>query len=85
MNDILHSGKFSLVLIFAFQCQETIPTRSFACEIPVRGVYPNFNFKKSALPLKNANFAPHENFWYYYLCLYHIYVTTKLYDIIIEE
>ncbi len=39
-NDQLqYSGKFSWVLIFAFQCQETIYLcpNSFACEIPVCG------------------------------------------------
>ncbi len=30
------------VLIFAVQCQETTPTNSFACEIPVRGSLSQF-------------------------------------------
>ncbi len=33
------SEEIFTVVIFAVQCQETTPTTSFACEIPVRGSF----------------------------------------------
>ncbi len=44
----LKSPMFTVV-IFAFQCQETIPTRSFACEMPVRGSFSQFKFSRRLL------------------------------------
>ncbi len=45
----------ALKRIFAFQCQETTPTTSFACEIPVRRASLNFRADCSALE-KRENF-----------------------------
>ncbi len=45
------------VVIFAFQCQETTPTTSFACEIPVRGSFSQLNFRVDCSALeKRENF-----------------------------
>ncbi len=49
--DILYSGEFSWVLIFAFQCQETTPTNS---EYRCVGVYSRFNFLVNCSAPKNA-------------------------------
>ncbi len=55
--------KFSWVLIFAFQCQETTPTNSFACENTGAWEFiPVLIFALTTLPSKNAKFCTHENF-----------------------
>ena len=49
---------FSWVLIFALQCQETTPTNSFACKIPVHGKFISvLRFALAALPSKNPKIS----------------------------
>ncbi len=75
MKDISYSGEFSRVHIsakwlerppsdeiFAFQCQETTPTTSFACEIPVRGSFPIFNFRVDCSALEKRKNLHHTKF-----------------------
>ncbi len=56
--------KFSWVLIFAVQCQETTPTNSFACEITSAWEFiPVLIFVLLLFcPRKTRKFAPHENY-----------------------
>ncbi len=88
LSFVPYSGKFRgmarepseeifAVVIFAFQCQETTPTTSFACEIPVRGSFSQFLFSRWLLcPRKTWKFpAIWVQLLYYYnynlLCSIH--------------
>ena len=54
--------KCSWVLIFAFQCRETTPTNSFACEIPVSAWGSVLIITVTALPSKNVKFCTPRKF-----------------------
>ena len=62
------------VLIFAFQCQETTPTNSFACEIPVRGSLSQFYLVNYSILKKHEILHPtkisryKKNYGIWHLC-----------------
>ena len=60
----LHSPqqKFSCVLIFPFQCQETAPTNSFDAKYRCMELFPSFNFRVNCQPSKNVKFYTSRKF-----------------------